>query len=153
MGNTAALAGTGFAVGARHPEQLLTGAVEEALDKLRGQAVTAALCLFSPPLAAVQPSMLQTQMKRLACLQIAAATFPGVFTESGQSLGDAACAVLLLASPLGLSSNGQGTLSAPRLTWARPDQATACSLAQCRPPYRQPQQPGRKVLAPDSESM
>ena len=133
VGSTAALAGTGFAVGARHPEQLLTGAVEEALDKLRGQAVTAALCLFSPPLAAVQPSMLQTQMKRLACLQIAAATFPGVFTESGQSLGDAACAVLLLASPLGLSSNGQGTLSAPRLTWARPDQATAAPWLSAAP--------------------
>ena len=134
MGNTAALAGTGFAVGARHPEQLLTGAVEEALDKLPGQAITAALCLFSPPLAPVQPSMLQTQMKRLACLRIAAATFPGVFTESGQSLGDTACAVLLLASPLGLSSNGQGTtLSAPRLTWARPDQATAAPWLSAAP--------------------
>jgi len=88
-------------MGARHPEQLLAQAIEEAHHKLYGQTITAALFLFSPPLSPVHPSMLQAQMRQLACLQIAAATFPGVFTDAGQALGNPpACAVLLLASPL-----------------------------------------------------
>lgn len=101
MGASSPLA-TGFARGAKQPEVLLQAAVSAARDKLGGQTVTAALFLFSPPLASVTPTMLQAQMRQLRCLQVAAATFPGVFTDAGQALGESACAVLLLASPLNI---------------------------------------------------
>lgn len=129
VGSKVILASTGFAMGAQHPGRLLAQAVEEAHHKLHGQTITAAIFLFSPPLSPVHPSMLQAQMRQLACLQIAAATFPGVFTDAGQALGDPACAVLLLASPLGLSRSGQEP-GMPRLRWARPDQTTPHWLGQ-----------------------
>lgn len=53
VGSKIILASTGFAMGARHPEQLLAQAIEEAHHKLHGQTITAALFLFSPPLSPV----------------------------------------------------------------------------------------------------
>ncbi|MBN2678788.1 histidine kinase [Acidithiobacillus montserratensis] len=93
---------SGFARGHQSPADLLQSAIAEAREKLSGQHITGALLLFSPTLAAISPAMLQQQMRALSCLQMATGTFPGIFTEKDQTLGENACAVLLLCAPLGL---------------------------------------------------
>jgi len=94
---------SGFARGNRPPGELLQSAIAEAREKLSGEAITAALFLFSPTLAPVSPALLQSQMRALSCLQIATGTFPGVFTEKDAALGENASAVLLLSAPLGFT--------------------------------------------------
>lgn len=116
--------GTGLAIGPQAPEGLLHRALEQALAKLAGQPVSAALCLFSPSLARIAPDAIRQVMRQLACLRLLVATVPGVITEDGYALGENACAVLLLAPPLGLSPvtaqvQGKTILSMARLEQCR----------------------------------
>ncbi|WP_414040050.1 histidine kinase [Acidithiobacillus sp. M4-SHS-6] len=109
---------SGFARGHRPPADLLQTAIAEAREKLSGQRITAALFLFSPTLVAISPATLHQQMRALSCLQIATGTFPGIFTEKDQALGENACAVLLLCAPLGLTAQ-PGSSGQPALAWGR----------------------------------
>ncbi|MGC8503327.1 MAG: histidine kinase [Acidithiobacillus sp.] len=116
--------GTGLAIGPQAPQELLRRALAQALAKLAGQPVSATLCLFSPSLARIAPDAIRQVMRQLSCLRLLVATVPGVITEEGYALGENACAVLLLAPPLGLSPvtaqvQGQTILSMARLEQCR----------------------------------
>lgn len=113
---------SGFATGSKGPEALLDDAVAMALAKLAGP-VSGALIVFSPSHLPQPRAALQRLARRLACLQIRAASFPGVISDHGSALGQAACAVLLFSSPLGLGAHGVNTL-----LWAGPQDLDAGEL-------------------------
>ncbi|MEY2342870.1 hypothetical protein AB4090_12275 [Acidithiobacillus sp. IBUN Pt1247-S3] len=107
---------SGFAIGNRGPESLLNEAVEMALGRM-ARPISGALIAFSPSHLPLPHAALQQLAGRLRCLQIRAASFPGVISDQGSTVGQAACAVLLFSPPLGLAGRGANTL-----LWAGPQQ-------------------------------